>query len=71
MKFEQFVDYFLPYDITLYNLFNILNISKKLFGKNEQEKSGSMFSDHNLLQILMDNITDTIISKTRTANSLR
>lgn len=63
MKFEQFVDYFLPYDITLYNLFNILNISKKLFGKNEQEKSGSMFSDHNLLQILMDNITDTIYFK--------
>lgn len=63
LKVEHFVDYFLPYDITLYNLSNIINLSKKIFDKNEQEKNGSMFSDHNLLQILMDNITDTIYFK--------
>ncbi len=71
LKVEHFVDYFLPYDISLYNLSNIINLSRKIFGKSDQEKNETMFSDHNLLQILMDNITDTIYFKDKDSKFIK
>ncbi len=63
MRSDDFVDYYLNYNINFSNLSNIINLSGKLLDKNKKVKSDSVFSDHNLLQILMDNITDTIYFK--------
>src|SRR5574344_567063 len=52
-----------PYNFDSVSLFNIINISKKLKISGFFSGHETMYSDQNLLQILMDNITDTIYFK--------
>ena len=60
---SEILDQFLPYNFDSVSLFNIINISKKLKISGFFSGHETMYSDQNLLQILMDNITDTIYFK--------
>jgi len=62
---DQILDQLLPYNFDSVSLFNIINISKKLKISGFFSSNETMYSDQNLLQILMDNITDTIYFKDR------
>lgn len=68
---EQISDQFLSYDLSFLSVYNIVNLSKKLNVRAVFSGHETVFSDQNLLQVLMDYITDTIYFKDKDCKFVR
>jgi PAS domain S-box-containing protein len=68
---EQISDQFLSYDLSFLSVYNIVNLSKRLNVRAVFSGHETVFSDQNLLQVLMDYITDTIYFKDKDCKFVR